>query len=282
MPVTILFRPLFDHDTKFLLPALRETFADYDFRVDGQDAYEDEEIDYLIVWGLQKGEQERWRNLKAILSLSAGVNQYIGHPAFPSGRDVRLVRMMDPGLTASMVEYIAGQVLRLHREIDGLEHDAKAKSEWDYVVPVLAEQRSIGFLGLGALALPAIDALRPFGFQISGWSRSPKNIDGVRSYAGDDELAAFLRQTEILVCLLPLTDDTRDILMRTVWRLCRAAQRLSMWRGGSILLMKIWSPPLKAVISAAPFWMCAVKNLCRKIIHFGKMRIFTLPRILQA
>lgn len=166
------------------------------------------EIDVALVWRPPQGELARYPNLRAILSLGAGVDGLIADPDLP---DVPVARMVDPSLTRTMTEYVLLAVLRHHREFDRFERAQHAR-DWAYAFPPQAADRQVGIMGLGELGSAAAHRLVGHGFQVLGWSRSPKALDGVVSYAGRSELHTFLHRTDILVCLLPLTADTLGIL----------------------------------------------------------------------
>ena len=166
------------------------------------------EIEIALVWRSPPGELARYPKLRAILSLGAGIDGLIADPDLP---DVPIARMVDPSLTRTMTEYVLLAVLRHHREFDRFERAQRAR-EWAYAFPPQAADRRVGIMGLGELGSAAAHRLVTHGFQVVGWSRSPKALDGVVSYAGRSELHAFLHRTDILVCLLPLTADTVGIL----------------------------------------------------------------------
>jgi glyoxylate/hydroxypyruvate reductase A len=172
------------------------------------DVGDPDEIEIALVWRPPPGELARYRNLRAILSLGAGIDGLVADPDLP---DVPLARMVDPSLTRTMTEYVLLAVLRHHREFDRFERTQRAR-EWAYAFPPQAADRRVGIMGLGELGAAAARQLVGHGFHVLGWSRSPKTIEGVVSYAGRSELHAFLHRTEILVCLLPLTADTLGIL----------------------------------------------------------------------
>ena len=165
-------------------------------------------IEAALVWRPPPGELARYPNLKAILSLGAGIEGLIADPTLP---DVPIARMVDPSLARTMTEYVLLAVLRHHREFDRFERAQRAR-EWAYRFPPQAAERRVGIMGLGELGAAAARALVAHGFAVFGWSRTPKALKGVTSYAGRSELQTFLHQTDILVCLLPLTALTRGIL----------------------------------------------------------------------
>ena len=124
-----------------------------------------------------------------------------------------MVRFVDPDLTGRMTEYVALHVLYHHRRMSEFR-ELQARKVWKYLPEPAAHEVRVGLMGLGVLGSAAAAALRVFGYQLRGWSRSPKALDGVACYAGMDQLDAFLADTDILAVLLPLTPDTRGILNR--------------------------------------------------------------------
>ncbi|MFN3401884.1 MAG: 2-hydroxyacid dehydrogenase, partial [Ferrovibrio sp.] len=202
----------------------REMFArqlpDLEF-VHSSEAFDPDRVQYLLTW-TAPDDIARYRNLEVLFSIGAGVDQF-NSGSVPPG--VKLVRMVEDGIVRMMQEYIALGVLALHREVVAYREQQRA-SIWQPLVVPQATQRRVGFLGLGMLAQAAIERLKPFQFPRAGWSRSPKEIDGVACFHGQAQLADFLAQTDILVCLLPLTDETRNILDATLFAQLPAGARL--------------------------------------------------------
>ena len=146
-------------------------------------------------------------NLKAVLSLWAGVEKIEGNASI----EVPLCRMVDEGLSEGMVEWVTGHMLRHHLGIDA--HILGQDGEWrNDVVPPLARDRSVGFMGLGELGLDCAKAALGLGFDVLGWSRSLKMVEGIETFAGAEGLREMLSKTQIVVLLLPDTADTRDVL----------------------------------------------------------------------
>lgn len=173
------------------------------------DDYERAHIDYAIVWRPPNGWLASHPNLKAVVSIGAGVDHVLENADFPGGVD--LIRTTGDELTQRMREYVALHVLRHHRLQPELERQAEVR-RWKAPITPPATRRGVGVMGLGNLGLAAATTLRDLGFDVHGWARSRHDVDGVRVHAGESEFDAFLAASEILVCLLPLTEATRGIL----------------------------------------------------------------------
>lgn len=186
-------------------------------------------IDYALVWSPPPGELKRYPNLKVIFSVGAGIDHLKNDPELP---DLPVVRMVEPGLTAGMTEYVVWAVLHHHRfMLDYAEQQRERR--WDELNQIAANRRRVGILGLGHLGQDAAEKLAVFGFQLSGWSRTPKQVPGVACHHGDDGLRAFLAETEILVALLPWTAETDGILnAETLGLLPKGAAVINVGRGG--------------------------------------------------
>lgn len=166
------------------------------------------DVHYLVAWEPPVDLATRLPNLRLLLSTGAGVDQF-DFAALPSGLPV--VRMVEPGIVNGMVEYVTHAVLDLHRDMPAYRR-AQQQREWRVIQVRPASERRIGVLGLGSLGQSVLDKLGSFGFDCAGWSRSRHEVPGVACHAGARELEGFLARSEILVCLLPLTDETRGLL----------------------------------------------------------------------
>jgi glyoxylate/hydroxypyruvate reductase A len=142
--------------------------------------------------------------------------------------------MIEPGIVAGMVEYTTLATLALHR--DWLTYAAQQREgRWQPVRTRVAGERRVGVLGLGVLGEAVLTRLASFGFPCAGWSRSPRELDGIECFAGADTLPQFLARTDILICLLPLTAATRHILNRDLFaQLPRGAALINTGRGGHL------------------------------------------------
>jgi glyoxylate/hydroxypyruvate reductase len=166
------------------------------------------DITYACAWQAPRGLLAGLPHLQAIFSLGAGVDHLIADPALP---DVPVVRIVDPDLTMRMTEYVVLHVLMHHRR-QRLYDAQQRQRRWHEHAQPPASAVAVGVMGLGVLGCDAARALCRLGFRTAGWSRTPKSLSGIDTFHGNDGLDAFLRRTEILVCLLPATASTQGIL----------------------------------------------------------------------
>ena len=180
-----------------------------------------DQVRYLLTWTVPD-DISRYRNLEVLFSIGAGVDQF-NRESIPD--QVKVVRMVEDGIIRMMQEYVAMGVLTLHRDMLAYREQQKRYTWQPFPAPQATERR-VGFLGLGMLAQAAIERLKPFQFPLAGWSRSKKEIEGITCFHGADQLAGFLKQTDILVCLLPLTEQTRGVLNAQLFSLLPTEARL--------------------------------------------------------
>ncbi|MCG8417842.1 MAG: glyoxylate/hydroxypyruvate reductase A [Proteobacteria bacterium] len=166
-------------------------------------------VDYAVVWKPPAGLIARFPNLKATVSIGAGVDHILADPLYP--RHIPIIKTVGDDLTQRMREYVALHVLRFHRELPALEQ-ANVEAQWRQIIVPPATRRKVGIMGLGPLGRAAAKTLIDLGFQVSGWSKRGAHIQGLRSFTGTTQLEGFLDKCEILVCLLPLTPETQGIL----------------------------------------------------------------------
>jgi glyoxylate/hydroxypyruvate reductase A len=169
---------------------------------------EAKDVAYACAWKPPAGLLAGFPNLKAIFSLGAGVDHLLGDPKLP---DVPVVRIVDDDLTMRMTEYVVLHVLMYHRR--QRVYDAQQRQRlWKDLGDPPARDVTVGVMGLGVMGGGAIAALRQIGFGIVGWSRTPRTVAGAETFSGAEGLEPFLTRSEILVCLLPHTPDTDEIL----------------------------------------------------------------------
>jgi glyoxylate/hydroxypyruvate reductase A len=191
-----------------------EYAPDLDFRV-WPDAGNLDEVEYLIAWQAPAEFIAMLPGLKVFFSSGAGVD-HVDFSALPE--HVPIVRMVEPGIINGMVEYVSLAALALHRDFFDYVA-AKAVRVWNPLEVPSASARTIGVMGMGALGRAVLERLASYGFDLRGWNRSLREMDGVESFAGPDQLQPFLSGCDVLVCLLPLTPATRGILNRELFSL---------------------------------------------------------------
>ena len=188
--------------------------------------------DYAVVWAPPQQFLDEQTALKALFNIGAGVDALL-QLQLPPG--VKVVRLDDAGMSVQMAEYVCHAVIRHFRELDGYEADM-AQGKWSFRRPRNRLDFPVGVLGLGVLGERVARALRLFEFPVHGWSRSEKILEGVVTHHGDEGLDAFLSSSRVLVNLLPLTRDTRDVLNRdTLSRLRRGGYVINVARGAHLV-----------------------------------------------
>jgi glyoxylate/hydroxypyruvate reductase A len=187
------------------------------------------DIAYALVWKPPEGLLARLPNLRVIFSLGAGVDHLVFQKDLP---DLPIVRVVSADLTQRMTEWVALQVLMHHRRQRAYDLSQREGHWRELRQPAAADVR-VGIMGMGVLGRDAAEVLVRLGFQVAGWSRSPSEVAGVEGFHGAGGLDPFLARTDILVCLLPLTPDTRGILSMPLFR--KLARDGALGRGPAII-----------------------------------------------
>ena len=212
---------------------LMKEVPDLEFRVWPDEVGDPAEIDIAVVALPPPGLLKTFPNLKAILSMWAGVETLLRDPDLP--RDVPLGRLVDRALTLDMTLHVVHWVLRYHREFHRYA-ELQRQGKWQVLrYPEVADRR-VGIMGLGVLGGDSARALAGLGFSVAGWDAYPKSIDGIEVFLGDDGLNPFLNRTDILVSLLPVTPATEGIInQKTLSQLPEGSYIVSAARGAHVV-----------------------------------------------
>src|SRR5205085_11116400 len=190
------------------------------------------EIEYLAFMRPNFDILPEFPKLKAMFSRSAGVEAFVDHPRLPKAP---LGKIEPPGGDPMMTEYVVMHVLRLHRDMPGYQA-AQANREWRRTRIVRPEELRIGFLGFGMMPKAPALVLKSLGFPVSAWVRSPRDNEEVPVLHGPDQLDPYLNQTDIAVCLLPLTRETEGIFCaRTFAMMPKGAMVINVGRGRHVV-----------------------------------------------
>lgn len=190
------------------------------------------EIDAALVWKPEPGVLRQFPNLKLIQSLGMGVDHIFVDDALPQG--VPVCRIVDRDMARQMAEYVTFAALWHHRRM--AEYDRQQREGvWRQLGLADTACTTVGVMGLGVLGGEAVERLAGLGFRVAGWSRSPKSLAGIETFAGKAGFEDFIAGTDILVCLLPLTPDTADIVnARTLAAMPEGAYVINSARGGHV------------------------------------------------
>jgi glyoxylate/hydroxypyruvate reductase len=206
----------------------RRLLPDRDIVVLGED-FDKGAIRYVATWGPKPGSLSGLPNLEAIFSLGAGVDHLMSYPDLP---DVPIVRVAQDDLTHRMSEYMVLHCLMHLRDQRRFDEDQKAKRWKPDRAPPIAGDVRIGIMGFGVLGQDSARKLKVMGFDVAGWSRTAKDVEGFEVFAGEEGLTPFLNRTDILIALMPLTPETEGMLNRSLFEKLARDGRL----GGPILI----------------------------------------------
>ena len=190
------------------------------------------QVRYLAAWKLPPDLMKTFPRLEVLFCVGAGIDQ-LDLSQVPEA--IPVVRMIEPGLTDGMVEFATLAVLAIHRDWPAYAVQQRER-RWQALPVRTAASRRVGVMGMGVLGQAVAAKLRGFGFPCAGWNRTRRDLEGVECFAGPESLPAFLGRSDILVCLLPLTEATRGILDRRVFEaMPRGSALVSLGRGGQLV-----------------------------------------------
>lgn len=234
------------------------------------------EVRYLAAWQPPEDLATRFPNLEVLFSTGAGTD-HVDYSVIPETLPV--VRMVECGIVNGMVEYVTLAVLSIHRDWRTYL-DQQREKNWTAHRVRPASSRRVGVLGLGVLGRAVLESLHGFGFSCAGWSRSPQQIEGVECFAGADGLQQFLTRTDILICLLPLTDSTRGILSKLLFdKLQRGAIVINVGRGGHLVQDDLLQALDEGKLSCAMLDVCEPEPLPSNHPFWTHPKITLTPHI---
>jgi glyoxylate/hydroxypyruvate reductase A len=201
-------------------------------------------VRYILAWKPLQETLDRLPGLGVVFSLGAGVDHIFALPRLP---DVPIVRIVDRDLTARMTEWVVWQVLH-HLRRGPAYARLQRQHVWDEFEQPAARHVTVGIMGFGVMGSDAAEVLSRLGFQVRGWTRSPRSHPGIEFFHGPDGLDAFLAGTDILVALLPLTPETKGLINA---RLIRKLRRTGPLGGPVVINAGRGGSQVEAEIAAA-------------------------------
>lgn len=238
-----------------------------------------EDVRYLAAWKTPDDLATLFPNLEVLFSLGAGIDQ-LNLANVPPG--VQIIRMVESSLVEGMIEYVLWAVLSFHRDMFRYARQQR-EHIWDGSHNRPAKLYRLGLMGMGELGSPVLEKLVSFGYECRGWSRSRREVPGVKSFAGVGELDAFLAETDILVCLVPLTDATRGILNRSLFeKLPKGACLINCGRGGHLVQDDLIPALDTGQLSQAVLDVATPEPLPPEHPFWDHPRIFLTPHIASA
>jgi len=234
------------------------------------------EVAYAVVWKPPTGMIAGWSNVRATISIGAGIDHVLADREYPA--NVPILKTIGPDMIQRMREFVTLQVLSAHREMPALAA-AQSRREWHQVITPTAQDRTVGIMGLGVFGKACARALVELGFDVMGWSRSGANVDGVRSHA-QAGFTEFIESSQILVCLLPLTDQTRGILNAKLFAMLPVgAHVVNVGRGQHVVEQDLLSALESGQVSHAALDVFDIEPLPANHPYWTHPRISVTPHI---
>lgn len=256
--------------------ALRSRLPSLDIRTH-PDIGPREGVRYAVVWSPPRGLLPALPNLRAVFNLGAGVDAILSDPDIPG--NVPVYRLEDAGMAEQMAGWVVHAVVRHHRRFDDYAA-AQAAGRWQPLDVAPANGVTVGLMGLGVLGRATAATLHGLGYRLRGWSRRLRTLEGVQTFCDRDGLDAFLDGTDILVCLLPLTDETRGLIDRlALSRLAPGAAVVNAARGAHIVERDLLDALESGQVSRAVLDVCATEPLPPGHAFWSHPRVTLTPHI---
>jgi glyoxylate/hydroxypyruvate reductase len=275
MPGALLFSSRLD-DPAAWSAALKTAMPELEVRV-SPELGDPADIETALVWRAPPGELASLANLKLITNLGAGVDPILADPTVPT--HIPVARLGDAVMAQMMAQFVTMCVLRHYRDLSRYERQHRER-RWHYELPTPSYDCRVGIMGIGLLGGAAARMLSSIGFPVAGWGRSPRTLDGVETYHGDAGLTPFLARTDILVCLLPLTRETRHIVSRDVlYGLPPGAKLINCGRGGTVDEAALLAALQSGQIAEATIDVFETEPLPSGHAFWGMENVLVLPHI---
>jgi glyoxylate/hydroxypyruvate reductase A len=245
----------------------------------GSDLGAADEIDVAVCWYPHHGALAQFPNLKLVQSLAAGIDHIVADPSLP--KHVPLCRIVDSTMAAGMNAYVAWAVVQQHRGMRAYVASA-ARSKWQQQPVVSPRAHRVGIAGLGTLGLGCARALAAIGYQVRGWSKTCKDVGDadIEVFHGEHQLDQFLAGCDTLVCLLPLTAETRHFLNAALFnRLPRGAHLINVGRGDHLVAADLFAALDSGQLAAATLDTFAEEPLPSDHPFWRHERILVTPHI---
>ncbi|MEO1431862.1 MAG: glyoxylate/hydroxypyruvate reductase A [Cyanobacteria bacterium J06632_19] len=268
-------------DTWFLqfIAELNKSMPNMDLRV-FPDCGKFEDVEIALAWKPPLGALQKFSNLKLIISLATGVDHILRDPNLP--QNIPIVRLISPAQTLQMAEYVNLAVVFFQRRLLDYQQLQKVQ-QWEYLPICNAKSFTVGIMGLGAYGLTVAKRLQDNGLSVRGWSRTPKEIEGIECFYGREQLRLFLSACRVLVCLLPITSETENILNTdTFSALPQGAYLVNVARGKHLVEADLLSALDSGKVAGAFLDVFSIEPLPRDHPFWFHPKIIVTPHISAA
>ncbi len=263
------------HPEKWKEILLKED-ADLDIEI-WPEVKEPEKVQFAVVWRHPQHSLNQFPNLKAVSSLGAGVDHILRDETLPEG--VKICRVVDDNLVEQMKDYLTAAVLDYYLNTYTY-YQQKQEGTWKPLPKKKMDSLKIGVMGLGQIGRPVAKRFVDLGFEVTGWSNSPKDIDGVQTFAGKAELTNFLKETNVLICLLPLTPQTKGILNLDLFKkLKQPGYLINAGRGGQLVDEDLIYAFDKGLLEGAQLDVFNEEPLPEKHPFWNRQKIIITPHV---